>query len=120
MYSKVFIVIDALDELCEMLERSIFLREIFKIQANTDASLFVTSRIVPEISHKFKKWVSLEIRASEEDVSRFLIGSMSQLPSFVQSNPDLQEDIRKAILGAVDGMFVDSCIIYHGMGTNVR
>jgi Cdc6-like AAA superfamily ATPase len=103
MYTKVFIVIDALDELA-IPERKTFLSEIFDLEATTDASLFITSRFILDISRMFEKRTCIEIRASDEDVSRYLDGSMSRLPSFVQSNPELEQDIKAAIITAVDGM----------------
>jgi hypothetical protein len=104
MYSKVFIVFDALDELHAIPERKALLSEIFDLQAKTDASLFVTSRYIPEISRMFEKSTHLEIRASDEDVSRYLDGSMSKLPSFVQSNFELRQAVKVEIIKAVDGM----------------
>jgi hypothetical protein len=48
--------------------------------------------------------VTLEIRTSREDVERYLEGRMLQLPSFVQRNPELQEEIKTRISKGVDGM----------------
>jgi hypothetical protein len=50
----------------------------------------------------------LEIRASEEDVRRYLDGHMSQLPAFVVQRSDLQEEIKTGIVTAVRGMYVYS------------
>jgi hypothetical protein len=111
-YSKVFIVIDALDE-CQVSDGSHkrFLSEIFNLQIKTGLNLFTTSRFIPEIKKEFKGSVSLEIRASEEDVRRYLNRYISQLPSFVLSSPDLQEEIKTKILKAVDGMYVSTLVI---------
>jgi hypothetical protein len=48
----------------------------------------------------------LEIRASEEDVRRYLEGYMSRLPGFVVRSPELQEEIKANIVKAIDGMYV--------------
>ncbi|KAM0228211.1 hypothetical protein ACHAP5_012006 [Fusarium lateritium] len=48
----------------------------------------------------------IEIRASSEDVSRYLQGDMVELPFCVQQNPQLQEYIETGICEAVDGMFL--------------
>jgi Cdc6-like AAA superfamily ATPase len=101
-YSKTFIIIDALDE-CQV---SRLLSEIFNLQAKTNASLFATSRFIPEIMKKFDGSISLEIRASNEDVQRYLDGHMSQLPSCVQRSHDLQEEIKTEIIKTIDGMYV--------------
>jgi Cdc6-like AAA superfamily ATPase len=116
MYSRAFIVVDALDE-CQASDgcRSRFLSEIFNLQVKTRANLFATSRFIPEIENQFKECLRLEIRASEEDVCRYLNDHMSPLPSFVRSKPNLQEEIKTKIVGAVEGMYV--CIFMHSERT---
>ncbi|PKS08586.1 hypothetical protein jhhlp_004972 [Lomentospora prolificans] len=107
LYSKVFIVVDALDE-CQGSGgcRSKFLSEIFNLQARHRVNFFTTSRHIPEIIETFKGSISQEIRATEQDVRRYIDGHISHLPSFVRKNPDLQEEIRTTIVSAVDGMFL--------------
>ena len=107
MYSRVFVVVDALDE-CQVSDdcRKKFLSKLFNLQTNCAANIFVTSRFIPEIVDQFKTSVSLEIRASTEDVARYLEGHIGQLPSFVQRNRQLQEEIKVEISEAVDGMYV--------------
>jgi hypothetical protein len=106
-YSKAFIIIDALDE-CKASDgdRAKFLSEIFKLQAKTSASLFVTSRFLSDIKEEFERRESilLDIRASDEDVRRYLDGHRSQLPEFVSRSPGLKEEIETAIIKAADGM----------------
>jgi hypothetical protein len=111
-YSRSFIIIDALDE-CEVSDggRKQLLSEISSLQAKTEASFFATSRFIPEIEKEFKGRVSLEIYASDEDVQRYLDGHMFRLPSFVSSNFDLQEEVKTAIVSAVNGMYVAYDII---------
>jgi len=106
-YSRTFIIIDALDE-CQVSNgvRRILLSEIFNLQAKTAVSLFATSRFIPEIERDFERGLSLEVRASNEDVQRYLDSHMLQLPSFVSTNLDLKEEIKTAIVNAVDGMYV--------------
>jgi hypothetical protein len=48
----------------------------------------------------------LEIRAHKEDVEEYLSGRMSELPSVVQDNNELQCKIKTRILSLVDGMYV--------------
>jgi hypothetical protein len=111
-YSRTFIITDALDE-CQISDgsRKRFLSEIFNLQTRTGVSLFVTSRFIPEIIKEFKGSVSLEIRASNEDVQKYLDCHMLQLPSFVLGNSDLQEEIRTEIIKTVDGMYVLSQVV---------
>lgn len=104
-YSRVFIVIDALDEYqISDRDRRRFLSEIFNLQGQSQANLFVTSRFIPSIEKEFEGSASLEIRARDEDVGRYIDGNISELPSFVRSNLELQAEVRRAIINAVDGM----------------
>ena len=107
IYSRVFIIVDALDE-CRVSDgcRATFLSEIFRLQTNCTVNLFATSRLIPEIKENFKGRMSLEIRANEEDVRRYLGGHMFQLPGFVIRSPELQEEIKAEIVQSVDGMYV--------------
>lgn len=108
-YSRAFIIIDALDE-CHISNRGrgILLSDVFNLQVKTGVNLFVTSRFIPEIMKEFERGTSLEIRASDKDVQKYLDANMSQLPSFVLRSPDLQERIKTEIVKAVDGMYVSS------------
>jgi hypothetical protein len=108
-YSRAFIIIDALDE-CQISNgsRSRFLSEIFNIQAKTGASFLATSRFIPEIMKEFERRILIEIRASRDDVRRYLNGKISRLRPFVSRNLTLQEEIKTEIIEAVDGMYVPS------------
>jgi Cdc6-like AAA superfamily ATPase len=108
-YSRVFIIVDALDE-CRIsdVRWKKFLDKIFSLQAKTRASLFATSRFIPEIAEKFSGSTSLEIRANSHDVRRYLEGHMYQLPGFVARRQELQEEIKSEIIQSVDGMCVAS------------
>ncbi|KAI1455233.1 ankyrin repeat protein [Annulohypoxylon moriforme] len=107
LYSRVFIVIDALDE-CQTSDncRSILLSQISKLQASTGASFFVTSRHIPDIEQHFKGCITQEILASDDDVRKYLDGHMPNLPRFVVENPMLRESIKDQIVQAAEGMFL--------------
>lgn len=104
-YSRVYIVLDALDE-CETNDGTLpnFIQQVLDLQSATSTNILATSRYIPEIKEKFRKAISLKIRASEPDVRRYLAGRMSQLPAFVQNKPELQEEIKTRILESVQGM----------------
>ncbi|KAM6484132.1 hypothetical protein HDV62DRAFT_379491 [Trichoderma sp. SZMC 28011] len=107
-YSTVFIIIDALDE-CQNSDgsRQKFLTELFSLQEKSGCNLFMTSRVIPEIVDRFNKTsISLEIRASTEDIERYLKGNTGQLPAFVHQSQGLQQMIAAEISKAVDGMFL--------------
>ncbi|KAI1092560.1 ankyrin repeat-containing domain protein [Rostrohypoxylon terebratum] len=105
LYHRAFVIVDALDEY-RTSDRMKFLAEIFDIQAKTHLNVFATSRSIPEISERFKDAISLEVCASEEDVRRYVEGHMFRLPSFVDRNQKLQEEIKTGISQSVGGMFL--------------
>ncbi|KAK2797440.1 hypothetical protein FQN51_008473 [Onygenales sp. PD_10] len=104
-FSRVFIVVDALDE-CPASNRRRFLEELFKLQRQHGVNIFATSRDIPEIVDQFKDSPQLEIRASNKDVVRYLENHMEQLLPFVQKDRQLQDKIKEEISEAVDGMFL--------------
>ena len=105
MYSKVFIIVDALDE-CQVFEgsRSRLLSEIFTFQQKCNVTILATSRFIPEIIEKFKGYTWLEIRAHDEDVRAYLEGRISR--SSRKLLRTLPESIKTKIIKAVDGMYV--------------
>jgi Cdc6-like AAA superfamily ATPase len=108
-FSTVFIIIDALDE-CQVSNggRTRFLTEILNLQAKAAVNLFTTSRFAPEIEKEFKGSASLEIRANDEDVHRYLDSRISEAQSHILQRSDLREVIKAEIINSVDGMYVQS------------
>ncbi|EHK16458.1 uncharacterized protein TRIVIDRAFT_227323 [Trichoderma virens Gv29-8] len=106
LYSKAIIVIGALDECQSDLCRTRLLTEVFKLQDKTSANVFLTARLIPGILEILKESVSLEIRAQDEDVQRYIKDQITRLPSFVLNNYELQDKIKTTISKAVDGMFL--------------
>ncbi|KAM3075825.1 hypothetical protein ACMFMG_007950 [Clarireedia jacksonii] len=107
LYSRVFIIVDALDE-CQISDgcRQQFLSALFNLQAKCGTNLFITSRPIASIEKEFEGNPILEIRASEEDVRKFLEDKMFRLPRFVNCSLDFQEEIKTDIIKAIDGMFL--------------
>jgi ankyrin repeat protein len=106
-YTKVFVIIDALDELSLSDDCcSTLLSEIRDVGVN----LFATSRSVPEITSQFEGCLKEDIRATEEDVKRYIQGqiegNMPQLRRHIEEFPQLMEEIKDGIIAAVDGMYV--------------
>jgi hypothetical protein len=79
---------------------------MFNLQANHGVNLYATSRFIPEITTKFQANISLEIRASKEDIGRYLEAHMRHLSPFDDWDRQLQDEIKVAIADAVDGMYV--------------
>ncbi|EWZ30352.1 hypothetical protein FOZG_15843 [Fusarium oxysporum Fo47] len=106
LFSRVFVVIDALDE-CRASDgsRARFLNEIFDLQSKCQINIFATSRPILDVISIFANRVSLEIRATDDDVRMFVRGHMPQLPEFF-SQQGLEEDVTSQIVRSVQGMFL--------------
>lgn len=72
-YSKVYIVIDALDECPERdSTQSQLLKLCYSLQGQTDLRLIATSRHILNIVAEFKYMPQVEVRASNADVKRYV------------------------------------------------
>ena len=105
-HSNVYLVVDAFDECPDKGTRSQLLNKLRALQSEIDLRLMVTSRFIPEIVNEFKSAPTLEVRASEADVKRFVKGQMYQLPNCVQRDDALQVMVQEKLVEAVDGMLV--------------
>ncbi|UKZ78861.1 hypothetical protein TrVFT333_006607 [Trichoderma virens FT-333] len=103
-YSKVFIIIDALDE-CQASDncRTEFIKGLFDFQ-RCGASIFATSRSIPDVTDKFDGSTRLEIRASDDDIRRYVDCQISQGESATLR--DMQAEASTGITRAADGMFL--------------
>lgn len=104
-YPTVYVVVDALDE-CRDSDgtRRLFLARLRELQAGQDVRLMTTSRFLPDIEVEFSQAERLEVRASNEDVRRFVAGQMYRLPKCIQRNSVLQKIVEEKISERVDGM----------------
>ncbi|EAU36770.1 conserved hypothetical protein [Aspergillus terreus NIH2624] len=105
IYSRVFILVDALDE-CQVSDdcRTKFLTEIFHVQATCGANIYATSRFIPQIWERFNGSITLEVRASDQDVQQYLKARIVQSESKLLAS--ISEEIQTGITKAVDGMFL--------------
>jgi hypothetical protein len=103
-FSKVNIIVDAIDEYQEA-PRQMLLDCLAELGATVN--LMITSRphITPNSS--LPGLTSLEIRATEEDVRKYVdaqIQRSSRLSKHVKTRPELQDEIHSKITTSVDGM----------------
>jgi len=105
-YTTIFIVVDALDECSDRNGvRGQLIDKLHELQAGKDVRLLFTSRFIPEITQKFHSEVpTLEVRASEEDVKRFVVGQIPRMPGCIQRDEELKLAIQNKIVDAADGM----------------
>ena len=103
MYSRVFIVVDGLDE-CQNSDNCLagFLSQLANLQAQCSINIFATSRFIPQILRAFQSSTMLEIRAHDQDIWIYLNARISQLQhTFLASHV---EEIHNNITKAADGM----------------
>ncbi|KAF7546323.1 hypothetical protein G7046_g9333 [Stylonectria norvegica] len=104
---RVNVLVDALDELPNTVRRP-FVLELLRLQASCGINLFLTSRDIGEIQRPFgdRGALTLQIRASEEDVQACVSEQVNQLRGFVTRSPELRQEVIEAITRASDGMFL--------------
>ena len=94
-WSRIFLVIDALDECTGAGTRSRLLKEIASLQDHANVSFFATSRFLPQVWQEFKGQLMLEIRATDGDVKTYH-GSYDRSASI---RPTQQHGPREDIFG---------------------
>ncbi|KAF7352200.1 ANK-REP-REGION domain-containing protein [Mycena venus] len=108
-YSKVYIIVDALDEYPED-RRNILLKYLSPAMLGmTTVNLMLTSRPHVTLEPFFPNFQVLEIRATEEDIGRYVdqqILQSSRLSKHLRTRPELQDEIRAKIIENVEGMFL--------------
>ncbi|KAF3936366.1 Inversin [Dactylellina cionopaga] len=115
LYSRCFIIVDALDESLESCRQRL-LTEIFNFQETTKANLFATSRFIPEITSRFEGSLNLTIRARDEDIQVYIEDRVTHLSGIVGHSPDLQEKIKTDIVSSIDGMFLLAKLYLDSLG----
>jgi hypothetical protein len=108
---RVFLVVDALDE-CSTEARETFLTEIGQLQMKTKASFMATCRPIEDLERdleeRFREHAWLEIRATEEDVEKYIDSHLNnllmKLSVPVGKKDALLKYMQKCIAEAADGM----------------
>lgn len=112
LYSRVFIIIDALDEYhVSQNELKELLSKLFDLRDRHQVNLFATSRFISEITSQFNECIWKEIRAQDDDVLSYVNGRIPQLlRSHISNHPEVETAIRRDIVKCIDGMYVHSSV----------
>ena len=105
IYSRVYIITDALDECLEGNQREL----VKTLQRLTHANLMFTSRPLALIEEIFEGIARLDISANTNDVEKYVNGRISEnsrLSRHVKKEPALRANIINRIVNNVRGMFV--------------
>ena len=104
-WSRIFIIVDALDECSEKdATRQRLVEGLLSLQGSKRINILVTSRPIPSILCDFEVWERLGIRASSADIQDYLLGQMDRFSKRVVVGKDLQAQIISTIVDAADGM----------------
>lgn len=105
-YSKVFIIIDALDECTDADDvRFILLTELKKLQRRV--CLLVMSRPIPDLEELLEGAIRVNIEASLIDIKNYLqqrLESTRSMQRHLAEEPSLQDRIVSAIVQKIKGM----------------
>ncbi|RKK86379.1 hypothetical protein BFJ68_g17156 [Fusarium oxysporum] len=106
-YSRVMIVVDALDEWEPPGDdRRNLVDELLLLHREHRVNLLVTSRFIPAIEAKFKGFPFLHITASQDDIDRYIEDYRWPSINPVCKSPDLQRQVKTCISEAAKGMFL--------------
>jgi hypothetical protein len=103
-FSCVFIVLDALDEYPDG-NRDTLLRHLWRL--GPAVRLMLTSRPHIGIDHIISSVETLDVRANEEDIRKYLDGQIqksNRLSRHIVKSPPLRESIEEKIVRRSDGM----------------
>lgn len=105
--SRVYIVVDALDELGNAgLVRRTLISCLRQMQDHRRFNLMTTSRYIPSLAQKFHQPICMDIKASPDDIRRYVEAHVLDLPNCVKKNLELQKVIADIIVDVVGGMFL--------------
>ncbi|KAJ7613773.1 ankyrin repeat-containing domain protein [Mycena polygramma] len=105
-YSKVFILVDGLDEYPEK-QRDILLAYI--CAWGPSVNLLLTSRPHITIGHIVSSYGTIEIQATEDDIRKYLdsqISKSSRLSKHLSNSPALHQELEATVVERSDGMFL--------------
>ena len=106
MFSKAFVLIDALDECSERDgTRDSLLKALREIGPHVH--ILITSRLVPVTTDQFGDASQLEIRARDEDVATYVksrIATSARLLRHIERDPALESTIVSKLLAKAQGM----------------
>jgi len=108
-FSKVAIVVDALDEFADLVNNLPNRKELVEcLTSLTRTKLLFTSRKIPAIESLLADYVPLQIRPNENDTEsyvNFRIEKSELLLSHIKSRPSLKDDIMSCVKKSYSNMY---------------
>jgi hypothetical protein len=104
-YTRVFLLVDGIDEFGPgMSYIRALLTLLLTIQSKSKANLFLTSLSTSEIMEKLATWPKLEIRAVDEDITKYIHSKAMYLSPCMLENGHVRNEIVRGIINISDGM----------------
>jgi hypothetical protein len=110
-YSRLFIVVDALDECFPEQVRGDLLDELRSLTIIPHTKLMVTSRDIPSIERAIKADITIEIVATDSDIKSHVEGRISKdamLKRLITKAPSMEEKVVHRVVEKAQGMYVVS------------
>jgi hypothetical protein len=108
LFSDVFIIIDALDEYDEGDgTRDVLVSQLSDLVSLANSHILVTSRWLTSIERCFEGCLRLEIRATDQDVTKYVeqrIEGSSRLQRNIKDNSKLKNEVVETIVERCQGM----------------
>ena len=103
--TRVYLIVDALDELGNLGQvRQNFIGRLRSLQDLYHFNLMTTSRYIPSLAQDLQNSLCIDIRASPDDIRKYVLGHISDLANCVRKDSGLQETIADSIANIVEGM----------------
>ena len=103
--TRVYLIVDALDELGNAGQvRQNFIGRLRLLQDLYHFNLMTTSRYIPSLAQELQNSLCIDIRASPDDIRKYVQGHISDLANCVRKDIWLQETIANSIASVVEGM----------------
>ncbi|KAJ7288474.1 ankyrin repeat-containing domain protein [Mycena rebaudengoi] len=118
-YSKVYIVVDAMDEYPEK-QRSILLSKLSAL--GVSVNLMLTARPHINVDPSLPHVQTVEISASEHDIRQYVdaeISKSTRLSKHVRNRPELRDEIEEKIIHNADGMFLLAKLCIDSLSTKL-
>ncbi|KAF5557284.1 ankyrin protein [Fusarium napiforme] len=113
LFSKVFMVVDALDEWAKEHKDLYSLpAELLLLQRRLAINLLATSRPIPILSNQFSDYPSISITAQQQDIYAYVDNFRWPESSCIGKKQELRGLIKRVISQTVRGMYVYGTIIY--------
>jgi hypothetical protein len=108
-YSRLFIVVDALDECFPEQVQEDLLEKLRSLTITPHAKLMVTSRYIPSIESAICADIKLDIIANNSDIKSFVearISKNNMLNRLVTKVPSIEEKVVGTVVDKAQGMYV--------------